>query len=100
MDARQNRNNNLFNHGEILQQEQLYIKVVSEEVLQVHGALPGCKEERITQLLYKNANRLSNRMCGNNKLSKTRDLFNELGADIIAYNEHRQNLQHLDNRNG
>jgi hypothetical protein len=41
-------------------------------------------------------------MCRNNNLSKARDLFDELGADIVAYNdnEHRQNLQHLDNCNG
>jgi hypothetical protein len=44
-------------------------------------------------------NRLSNRMCGNNKLSKARDLFDELGADIVVYSEHRQNLQHLDYHN-
>ena len=28
------------------------------------------------------------------------DLIDELGADVVAYNEHRQNLQHKDNRNG
>ncbi len=39
-------------------------------------------------------------MCRNYKLSKAKDLNNKLGADIIAYNKHRQNLQHLDNCNG
>ena len=39
-------------------------------------------------------------MCGNNKLSKCKDLIDELGADIVAMNKHRQNMRHIDNRNG
>jgi hypothetical protein len=76
------------------------IRGVSEEILEVHGVLLGHKEEGITRLLYKNANGLSNRMCGNKKLDKCRDLFDELGADIFTINEHRQNVRHKDNRNG
>ena len=90
----------LLDHGEILQQEQEIIRGVSDEVLQVHGVLPGRKEKGITWLLYKNANGLSNRMCGNHKLSKCKDLIGELGADIVAMNKHRQNLRHIDNHNG
>jgi hypothetical protein len=86
----------LLNHGEILHQEQLSIRGVSDENLQVHRVLPGCKEEGITWL-YENTNGISNRMCRNNKLSKANDLIDKLGADIVAYNKHRQNLQHLDN---
>jgi hypothetical protein len=93
-------NTGLLNHGEILQQEMIDIRGVSEEELEAHGVLPGCKEEGITWLLYKNVNGLSNRMCGNRKLDKCRDLFNKLGADIIAINKHRQNVKHKDNRNG
>ena len=48
----------LLDHGEILQQEQESIRGVSDEVLQVHGVLPGRKEEGITRLLSENANRL------------------------------------------
>jgi hypothetical protein len=47
----------LLDHGEILEQEQLNIRGVSEEVLQVHEVLSGHKEEGIAQLLYKNANK-------------------------------------------
>jgi hypothetical protein len=39
-------------------------------------------------------------MCGNDKLSKAKDLINELGADIVTYSKHRQSLHHLDNLNG
>ncbi len=89
-----------LDHREILQQEKIDIRGVLEEALKVHGLLPGRKEDGITLLLYENANGLSNRMCGNNKLSKCKDLFDELGADIVALNKHRQNLWHMDNCNG
>jgi hypothetical protein len=56
------------------------------------GCCQGARKKALHDFCTKNANRLSNRMCGNNKLSKARDFFDELGADIIAYNEHRQNL--------
>ncbi len=67
-------NTRLLDHGEILQEEQLSIRGVLDEVLQVHGVLPGCKEEGITWLHYENTNRISNRMCGINKLCKAKDL--------------------------
>jgi hypothetical protein len=66
----------------------------------VHGVLPGKKEEGITRLLYENENRIHNRLGGNEKLDKAKYLINELGANVVAYNEHCQNLMHKDNRNG
>ncbi len=93
-------NTGLIDREEILQQEMINIRGVSEEILEVHRVLLGRKEEGITWLLYENANGLSNRMCGNKKLDKCRDLFDKLGADIVAINEHRQNVRHMDNRNG
>jgi hypothetical protein len=93
-------NTHLLNHKEILQQEQISIRGVVDEVLQVHGVLPGHKEEGITLLLCENANGISNRMGANNKLSKAKDLIDKLGADLVAYNEHKQNLCHIDNHNG
>ena len=65
----------------------------------MHGVLLGRKEEGITRLLYKNANGIRNRLGGNKKLDKAKDLINELGANLVAYNEHHQNLWHKDNRN-
>jgi hypothetical protein len=85
---------------EIQQQEEIDIRGVSEEVLQVHRVLPGRKEEGITRLLYENANGIHNRLGGNTKLDKAKDLINELGANVVAYNKHRQNLRHKDNQNG
>ena len=85
---------------EIQQREEIDIRGVSEEVLQVHGVLPGRKEDGITRVLYENANGIYNRLGRNDKLDKAKDIINELGADVVAYNEHRQNLRHKDNRNG
>ncbi len=90
----------LRSQEEVQQQEEIDIRGVSDEVLQVHGVLPRRKEEGITRLLYENANGIPNRLMGNDKLEKAKDLVNELGADVVAYNEHRQNLRHKDNRNG
>jgi hypothetical protein len=46
-------NTSLLNHGEILQQEQISIRGVSDDVLQVHGVLPGRKEKGITRFFMK-----------------------------------------------
>jgi hypothetical protein len=62
--------------------------------------LPGRKEDRITRLIYKNSNGIPNRLGRNEKLDKAKDLLDELGADVVAYNKHRQNLRHRENRNG
>ncbi len=61
---------------EIQQQEEIDTQGVSEEVFQVHRVLPGRKEEEITRLLYKNANEIPNRLGGNEKLDKPKDLIN------------------------
>ncbi len=66
----------------------------------MHGVLPGRKEEGITRLLYENATGIHNRLGGNEKLDKAKDLINELEANVVAYNEHRQNLRHKDNQKG
>ena len=84
----------------IQQQERIDIRRVSDEILQVHGVLPGRKDDGIVRLLYENANGIPNRLGGNEKLDKAKELIDKLGAEVIAYNEHRQNLRHKDNRNG
>jgi len=50
--------------------------------------------------VYENVNGFSNRMGGNEKLGKAKDLIDEQEADVVLYNECRQNLMHSDNRNG
>ena len=55
---------------EVEQQERLDMIGVSDDVLQVHGVMPGRKQEGIATLLYENVNSLPNQMGGNNKLRK------------------------------
>jgi hypothetical protein len=64
------------------------------------GYCQGARGKELHVFFYENANGISNRMGGNNKLSKAKDLIDKLGADIVAYNKHRQNLHHIDHCNG
>ena len=72
---------------------------MSDKILQVHRVLPGRKDDGIIRLLYKNANGIPNRLGGDEKLDKAKELIDELGTNVVAYNEHRKNLRHKDNRN-
>jgi hypothetical protein len=77
------------------------IREVLDYLLEVHGVPPGQKGEKITRLIYENLNGLqSTLLIKNEKLEKKRQVIDELQADIVCYNEHRQNLWHQLNRNG
>jgi hypothetical protein len=59
------------------------------------------KGRGITRLIYENLNGLQSTLLSKNeKLEKARRVINDLQADILCYNEHRQNLWHGLNRNG
>ena len=55
---------NTLNLYEIEQQERLDMVGVSDDVLRVHGVMPGRKQEGVTRLMYENCNSLPNRMGG------------------------------------
>jgi hypothetical protein len=77
------------------------VREVSDYLLEVHGVPPDWNGEGITRLIYENLNRLqSTLLIKNEKLEKARRVIDELQADILCYNEPRQNLQHRLNRNG
>ena len=76
------------------------IRGVDDYLLQVHGQAPGRKGEGVTRVLYENRNGLNNRLSGNEKLEKARQIYDDLEADVIAGNEHRLNLRHKENKNG
>ena len=84
--------------AKILEQEE--IVNVSDELLRVHGVPPQKKKEGYMRFIYENPDGINNRISGNEKLEKARDLIDELEADVVAYSEHRQNLKHKDNNNG
>ncbi len=77
------------------------IRGVSEYLLEVHGLPPGWKGDGVTRLIYENLNELQSTMSKTNgELEKASQVIDDLQANIVCYNEHRQNLQHKANRNG
>jgi hypothetical protein len=88
--------------SQVVVEEQLIKEIwgVSEYLLEVHGLPPGRKGDGVTRLIYENLNGLQSTMSEQNgKLEKARQVIDDLQADIVCYNEHRQNLQHKANRN-
>ena len=74
------------------------IREVSDYLLDVHGVPPGRKREGITRLIYENLNGLQSTLSNNNEnLEKARRVIDDLQADVVCYNKHRQNLRHKAN---
>jgi hypothetical protein len=73
---------------------------VPEEVLRIHGVAPGSKRDGVIRLIYENVNGINNRLCNNDKVEKAKEIIDDLEADIVAYNEHRLNMQDRHNVNG
>jgi hypothetical protein len=80
--------------------EEETIRGVSDELLTVQGVAPGATLEGMTRLLYENPDGFNSRIGGNEKLDKAKELIDDLDADVVAFSEHKLNLQHKDNRNG
>ncbi len=70
---------------------------VPDKVLQVHGYAP---PTGTVQLIYENVNRISNKMCNNEKLERMGEIHDELEVDIAAYSEHQLNMKNNKNCNG
>ena len=73
---------------------------VQAEVLPVHGTAQGTKADGVVRLIYENVDGLNNKISGNEKLEKEKGIIDDLEADIVCLNEHKQNLMHKDNTNG
>lgn len=80
--------------------EQEEILHVSDDLLKVHGVPPAKKREGCMRFVYENPDGISNRISGNEKLDKAKELLDELEVDAAAFSEHRQNLKHKDNKHG
>ena len=72
---------------------------VPDEILRVHGMAPPTKAEGSIRMVYENVNGFQNKMFGNEKVDKAKDLHDELEVDIAAYCEHRLNMRHKRNQN-
>jgi hypothetical protein len=73
---------------------------VLEYLLDVHRLPPGWKGEGVTRVICENLNGLQSALSKNENLDKAWQVINDLQADVVCYNEHRQNLKHITNRNG
>jgi hypothetical protein len=73
---------------------------VPEEILQVHGYAPPKKAEGTVRLIYENVNGICNRLSGNKKVNRAREIHDDLEVNIAAYCEHKLNMKHTQNSNG
>ena len=80
--------------------EQAGLRNMGRDMLEIHGTYPGTKPEGIYRILYENATGIDCRTLHHPKVAKARRIHNMLEADIVAYNEHRLNLRHKDNKIG
>ena len=60
----------------------------------MHGIAPGPKPDEVTRLIYENPDRLSTKSSGNENLEKTKEIINELEADVAAFVKHNINYAH------
>ena len=70
---------------------------VDEYLLKVHKIAQKKIEYGIVHLMYENLNGLNSILSGNNKLEKSRQIIDDMEADVVAYCQHRQNLRHKKN---
>eukprot|EP00984_Skeletonema_dohrnii_P001486 scaffold477_cov75-Skeletonema_dohrnii-CCMP3373.AAC.1 len=89
-----------FLQAHFSRQELEEVRNVDDYLLKVHGRAPREKREGVVRLLYENVNGLNNRMSGNEKLERGREMFDELEVDIAAINEIKINFGHKKNING
>ena len=75
------------------------MEAVEEGLLQVHGTAPNTKQPGIFRLMVENCNGFSNRIRGNNKITKALDIKEKVDIDCLLYCEHRINFRHKDNKN-
>jgi hypothetical protein len=77
------------------------IREVLDYLLEVHGVPPGRKGEGITRLIYENLNGLQSTLSSKNKkIEKAWRVIDDLQANVVCYNQHRQNLWYQANQNG
>ena len=89
---------NLEMEARVLEEREL--RMINDDVLEIHGTRPGKKPEGVVRLIYENANGIDGRFSNNRKVEKAKGIHNDLEVDIAAYNEHRLNMQHKLNKVG
>jgi hypothetical protein len=69
-----------------------------EGLLETIGIAPGKKVDGVMRLVYENVNGLQGQIGELSKLDKLKCLLHDLQADCFAFNEHRVNFRHKENR--
>ena len=70
---------------------------ISKELLRVHVIAPGKKPERVTRIIYENANSFNTIISGNKTAEKAKEVIEELEVDVVCYNEHIVNMRNKEN---
>jgi hypothetical protein len=69
-----------------------------EGLLETIGVTPGKRAEGVVRVVYENVNGLKSQIGDMSKLDKLKCILNDLQADCFAFNEHRINFRHRENR--
>ncbi len=80
--------------------EERELRDITDDVLKIHGTRPRQKPDGVVWLIYENANGIDGRFTNNKKVEKAKQIHNNLEVDIVAYNEHRLNMQYKLNKVG
>ena len=70
----------------------------NQDLLSPIGITPGKKGEEITHLYYENLKGITAQVTNNPKLAKVMEIIDEMEVDLFAFNEHKINFLHRDNR--
>ncbi len=82
-----------------LEEHKRVIEAIKEGLLQVHSIAPNTKQPGRVQFLGENCNGFNNRIRGNNKISKSLDIKEELDINCLMYCKHWQkNFSHRDSK--
>ena len=66
----------------------------------VHGFSQLSAAEGITRLIHEKYGAFNTIICDNDRLERAKEVTDKLGADSVAYSEHKLNCRHRDNVNG
>ena len=82
------------------QDEEEVSRILSENqaLLQPIGIAPGPKGEGVTRLFYENLNGITASISNNHKLQKAMGIIDDMEVDVFAFNEHKINFAHNENR--
>ena len=89
----------ILSEQETEQQEISEINIITlpEEILQVHGYAPPKKAEGMVCLIYENVHGFQNRLSGNEKVERAKEIHDKLEVGIATYCEHQLNMRHKKN---